>query len=305
VLPHEEDGALVFPLDGRDVTIEGDVEFVRAVVDRCDGMHDLAQLADAVGGPAGEVEELVGALAEQDVVVDCTQAWRRFDRESSVRSTFYREVDEAAVAEAYTWSFRPNAASQRSQPLAPAQTQMASVAAHRRSAWPSEVPRRVSFEELSTVLEAMYGAGDPRPVPSGGAMYPVVVHVAVFEPVGPLEQGVWWYDPEASALELVGGRTEELRAGFIAYTSTEGTLERGHPVIYLSADLRRSGVKYGNRAYRLALMEIGAVMQNAYLVGAETGVPVRAVAGFDEVVAARVLELPDAAVPLLTLLLGS
>jgi len=155
------------------------------------------------------------------------------------------------------------------------------------------------------VLEAMYGAGDPRPVPSGGALYPVVVHVVVLQSVGPLGAGVWWYDPASSALELVSEHVEELRSAFIPLPSTDALLERGHPVIYLSADLRRSGIKYGNRAYRLALMEIGAVMQNAYLVGAETGLPVRAVAGFDEAAATRVLELPDGAVPLLTLLLGS
>jgi SagB-type dehydrogenase family enzyme len=305
VLPREEDGCLVFQVGDREVSVEGDLAFVRAVIERCDGLHGLQELSDAVNGTLADVRELIGTLAEHDVVVDCTEAWRRFHRETGVQSGLYRPIGDAALAELRTWSFRPGAPTSRSQPLAPVPSQVTNLASRRRSAFATEQPRPVSFEELSTLLEAMYGARGRRPVPSGGALYPIVVHVGIFDPVGPLDPGLWWYDPAAASLEHVHERASEVRSLFIPLPSTEPILDRAHPVIFLSADLRRSARKYASRAYRLALMEIGALMQNAYLVGAETGLPLRAVAGFDDRAAEQVLELPDGAAALLTLLLGS
>jgi SagB-type dehydrogenase family enzyme len=303
--PREENGSLVFRLHDREVSIGGDLAFVRAVVERCDGLHGVEELSDAVGGSVSEVRELVRALAEHDIVVDCTEAWRRFHRETGVQSGLYRAIGDAELAELHSWSFRPTAPTSRSEPLAPAPSQVAALASRRRSAHVTERPRPVSFEELSTLLEAMYGARGRRPVPSGGALYPIVVHVGIFDPVGPLGPGLWWYDPAAAALELVHDRASELRSLFMRLPPTDAVLDRGHPVVFLSADLRRSARNYASRAYRLALMEIGALMQNAYLVGAETGVPLRAVAGFDDRAAEQVLELPDGTAALLTLLLGS
>jgi SagB-type dehydrogenase family enzyme len=304
-LPREEDGSIVFQVDRREVRVNGETAFIRAVVERCDGRHGLRQIADAVQADYSEVRELVGALAEHAVVVDCLEAWRRFHRETGVASGLYREVDDALLAELQTWTFRPLRPTVRSVPLTPLATELAATAARRRSADLTEQPRPVSFEELSALLDTMYGGRGHRRVPSGGALYPLVVHVAVFEPVDPLEPGLWWYDPSTGTLQLVHRELAEVRGLFLPLPSTDAVLGRGHPVVFLSADLRRSARKYASRAYRLALVEIGAVMQNAYLVGAETGVPLRAVAGFDDAAAERVLELPDGAAAVLSLLLGS
>ena len=52
-------------------------------------------------------------------------------------------------------------------------------------------------------------------------------------------------------------------------------------------------------------MEVGAAMQNAYLAGAELGVPVRAIGGFADRATAELLDLQGGAEPLLVLLLGA
>jgi nitroreductase len=74
--------------------------------------------------------------------------------------------------------------------------------------------------------------------------------------------------------------------------------------VIISADLGRAARKYGPRAYRLALIECGAAMQNAYLVAAGMGVPIRAMLGIVDPPAADLLELPEGVVPLLAVFLG-
>jgi hypothetical protein len=89
-----------------------------------------------------------------------------------------------------------------------------------------------------------------------------------------------------------------------ADANTSTRLANELPVLFVSADVGRGAEKYASRAYRLALMETGAVAQNAYLAAADLKVPIRALLGVDDRGALPLLALPDGAVPLLALLLG-
>ncbi|MBA2420939.1 MAG: nitroreductase family protein [Thermoleophilaceae bacterium] len=109
-------------------------------------------------------------------------------------------------------------------------------------------------------------------------------------------------DGRARARERgAGDRRRRLRP----YDAHDALLHSGNPVIVASAEVERPAFKYSNRAYRFALMEAGAAMQMAYLVGAEAGIPVRAIGGVDEASATRLLGLPGSAVPLLGITLGT
>jgi SagB-type dehydrogenase family enzyme len=79
----------------------------------------------------------------------------------------------------------------------------------------------------------------------------------------------------------------------------------GGPVVFISANLERTSRAYANRGYRWALIEVGAVLQNAYLVAAELDVPVRAIGGFLDERTHAFLGLPDHVRPMLAVLLGS
>jgi hypothetical protein len=52
-------------------------------------------------------------------------------------------------------------------------------------------------------------------------------------------------------------------------------------------------------------MEAGAAMQAAYLTATELGVPIRAIGGIDDRAVHRFLQLPETAVPLLAILIGT
>lgn len=91
-----------------------------------------------------------------------------------------------------------------------------------------------------------------RPVPSGGARYPIEAYVA--------DGGkLYHYDPAHHELELV---------------RTEDGAPAGHQpelVIVLTAVFWRTGVRYGDFAYRLQCQETGALAAQAFVIAAEAG----------------------------------
>jgi SagB-type dehydrogenase family enzyme len=106
-------------------------------------------------------------------------------------------------------------------------------------------------------------------------------------------------------LGQVAGEAAEVDELFVAEPGCAALLARRQPILFLSADLERPSRKYGARAYRYALMEAGAAMQTAYLTATELGVPIRAIGGIDDGAVHRFLQLPDTAVPLLAILIGT
>jgi SagB-type dehydrogenase family enzyme len=300
------DDALVFITPDREVRVEGDPQLVGEILSRCDGLRTAEEIAEGFGdGLADDVLELIETLAEQEVVVDCTEAYRLFHRHSAVRSGFFRQIEEADLEALMRESFKPRSVLEHREGLQPEPVYLLDLTRRRSSAW-SGKDRPVSYPELSTVLSAMYRLGDAdRPVPSAGALYPLVLHAVIREALPPLDPGLWWYDPRAQVLRLVKKGRIDLEPHLTPYPITDPLVAAGRPVLFISADLDRAARKYSNRGYRYALMETGAAMQNAYLAAAELDLPVRAVGGFDDDAAHQLLDLPVEVAPLLALLLGA
>lgn len=309
VLRREDDAVLVVTAT-REVRVAGDPDVVAAVLQRCDGRRTEAEVVAAL--PADEqpgARELLGALREHAALVDCTQAWRVLEEQTSAGSPFYPAPDAGALDELTRRRWRP-ATTGVAHALTPAPTAVAKLAARRASAEPGGAEHVVSFPELSAILTAGYAApaGAARaPVASAGALYPLVIHVLVRRDIGPLSPGAWWYDRDAGdAGDLLRVRdgVPVLDELLLSHELSDAMLARGEPVLVLSADIARGSGKYGNRAHRYALLEAGAVLQNVTLAATELGVPLRPIGGFDEGRMALLLDLAGAQ-PLLTVLLGA
>lgn len=143
--------------------------------------------------------------------------------------------------------------------------------------------------ELATLLDAAYGVRgeNRRTVPSGGALYPLEIHVAI------RSRGVHRYDPELHALE-----EHALCDPWPALEGAcplPGLLESGFAALLLLAVFGRTRFKYGQRGYRFALLEAGHVAQNVVLAAAALDVPALPLGGFydaqvDELVGADGVE---------------
>jgi SagB-type dehydrogenase family enzyme len=306
--PRRDGAGVVFSLAQRDVRVDGAVEIVERMISLCDGRRTLAEIAETFDDAEVEdIHELARTLVAHGALVDCTQAYRIFHWQSSTESGYFQALDDDQLAALAAEAFQPDRLEGSQEALAPLSTAVDDIAGRRASALPQRGRREVVFAELSSLLEAMYACKPDarRPVPSGGALYPLAIHVVVRTEVAPLRPGLWWYDPVAAALRLLRSDGLGLDDVLLPEPVSDALVAAGGPVVFISANLERTSRVYANRGYRWALIEVGAALQNAYLVAAELDIPVRAIGGFLDERTHAFLELPDHVRPMLAVLLGS
>lgn len=103
----------------------------------------------------------------------------------------------------------------------------------------------------------------------------------------PLTPGLHSYDPNAHALTRL--RAGDLRHDLAEATYLHPELEQAAACLILNAVFGRTKFKYGERAYRFALLEAGPIAQNALLVATATGCGSLPVGGFTDGMVNRLL----------------
>ncbi|MCB9491800.1 MAG: SagB/ThcOx family dehydrogenase [Dehalococcoidia bacterium] len=117
-----------------------------------------------------------------------------------------------------------------------------------------------------------------RTWPSGGGLYPIEAYV-VAQRVEGLDPGVYHFNPIAEALERLapaGDVDAVLRDGFF----WQDFLVDASAIVVLGAVFHRTVSKYGERGYRLVLLDAGHVGQNLVLVAELLGLPSLPISGY-------------------------
>jgi SagB-type dehydrogenase family enzyme len=168
---------------------------------------------------------------------------------------------------------------------------LADALAQRRSMAPAELAV-LSLEHLAGLLAAAYRSiGGRRPVPSGGALYPLELYVVALT-VESLEAASYHYDPFRHRLERIG---PGVRADVGAALVDPALAENAAALVVVTVMFWRSRFKYGLRGYRFALLEAGHMVQNTVLAATALRVPALPLGGFydrraDELVGADGLD---------------
>ena len=146
-----------------------------------------------------------------------------------------------------------------------------------RRSRPPDAPRPLSPDALACLLAAAYrSVAGRRPVPSGGALYPLELYVAALDVRG-IAAATYHYQPYAHRLARLAPVTRaEVGAALVAPELAESASS----VLIVTAVFWRSRFKYGPRGYRFALIEAGHLAQNVALVAAAAGVSALPVGGF-------------------------
>lgn len=160
-------------------------------------------------------------------------------------------------------------------------------------------PEPIELAALSKLLFCCYGVTRDnegtdyprpfRPVPSGGALYPLEVYVMAGRVTG-LPPGLYHYDPEGHELhELRTG--EEQVEHLIGLTVQQDLARQAAATLLVSAVFFRSVFKYGDRGYRFVLLEAGHLGQNAVLLSQGLGLAAAPVGGYMDRDVDRLLRL--------------
>jgi SagB-type dehydrogenase family enzyme len=161
------------------------------------------------------------------------------------------------------------------------ETALAMLLHQRRSSAPG-ARGSLTLDDLGAVLEASYAARAVasnvvrRPVPSGGALYPLELYVLGLA-VADIEATALHYNPFRHRLEALGKvDSDEVRDALVDPTLVDGAAA----ILVVTAVFWRSRFKYGLRGYRFALVEAGHVLQNAMLAATALGLPALPLGGF-------------------------
>jgi SagB-type dehydrogenase family enzyme len=148
--------------------------------------------------------------------------------------------------------------------------------------------------ELATLAWAGYGTTSDlgpgharRTVPSGGALFPLDLYVAVARVDG-FEPGLYHFDPLQRRFARIGG--DAMRSLADATIQPE-TIETASAVFVIAGSFWRSRFKYGQRALRFVCIEAGHVMQNLLLTATMLELTHRPIGGFYDDEVADVLGL--------------
>jgi SagB-type dehydrogenase family enzyme len=150
------------------------------------------------------------------------------------------------------------------------------------------IDKNIEKHQLSSILK--YSAGITttfhdsnnnnisfRAYPSGGALYPLEIYLMSYK-VHNLEKGLYHYNASGHYLEKIGlgfGKDELKEIVF-----TDGMEHNVSVVFFITSIFYRNMVKYGERGYRIILIEVGHLAQNIILTSIANKLNVCPIAGF-------------------------
>lgn len=158
----------------------------------------------------------------------------------------------------------------------------------RRSIRVYSLKNLISLKELSSLLYYAAGITHPdkdlnrsrRTYPSGGARYTLEIYPLVLN-AKDIERGLYHYNVKDNTLELL--EKGDFRKWFTKNIGGTYAPQKNPGIaLLITTVLDRARIKYGERAYRLALLEAGHMAQNICLFSSEFNVGVCPVAGFVE-----------------------
>lgn len=116
-----------------------------------------------------------------------------------------------------------------------------------------------------------------RPYPSAGTRYPLEVYPIILNCEG-LKRGLYHYNVKENLMELL--LKEYLGNWLVKNTGGEKWITNSAVIFLITGVLDRTRIKYGDRGYRLALIEAGHLSQNMLLLATELGLGSCPLAGF-------------------------
>lgn len=280
-------------LAGETVKLTAPPRYLAKLFDWCQGEMTLAEIEAASMAQWGDRRfvEFVEALLESGVLIDIGalldhtaraarfQPWMGRPAERDVWRAGISRLPSRAVSD------ESRGALAGSEPLGEGgqanSSPLFDLLAKRRSASAfaqAALPRA----SLYRLLHAAYGmqSSGHRSVASAGGFYRLQVHLILLQRVDEFDAGTYLVRFDAQGgVHLAHCHAERNSVPSLVYHPH--LLRNATGLVVVSADLRPSSLKYGNRSYPFALIEAGAVIQNIALAAAEHRAGWRALGGLE------------------------
>lgn len=272
---------------------------LRKILECCSGYYTIPDISEKTGVSTGLINAILEQLTTLEVVVDSRKQYLHFHRISNYPTGFSRKMTRDAV-HAYTTSPRVPVQNGTPYNYTLIKSKLNSILCKRHScrAFSDQI---LSVDVIGSICNYGYSIKDHR-VPSGGALYPLKLFVLVERNQHGLLAGYYEYDAEKDLLVRFSDTVdvEQLCHCF----NTEKLAFGASIQIIIAADLERQSYKYGNRGYRLTLLEVGHVAENIMLFCAEQGLDTCELGGLLDDPLRTELQMKDEVYPITAIAIG-
>lgn len=155
-----------------------------------------------------------------------------------------------------------------------------SLVANRKSVREYNVNYKLSVSEIYKILHHAYGISrvDEQPnglvqkyrmTPSAGGLYPLEIYFYANNTA--LEKGLYHYNPNNNQIDVLTRKDIAAEIFAAANGNAFVAVPDASIVVFITSVFERQMIKYGDRAYRFTLMEVGSVSQNIALTTQSMG----------------------------------
>ncbi len=142
--------------------------------------------------------------------------------------------------------------------------------------------KELTTEEISQILWSAQGITDlsgKRTTPSAGALYPLEVYIFIRKGEG-VKGGLYKYNPEGHKLSIVSN--EDISENLAKAALNQSFIKEASAVLIVSAFLKKTTDRYGERGIQYVYIEAGHLSQNVYLQAESLNLLTVAVGAFNE-----------------------
>lgn len=298
-----------FYLHNKHLRIDIDGEAIRKIVQLCNGTRNLEEILHETGKfwERGDIERLINELRGCGAIIDGTSyvsnVWQYTHNPSANVPKLDEEMIRAFVREA----------DERDATITPdialevkSDSTVSALLKERVSTRTfSEVP--LTEDELKQLLWGAYGKTTlgHRTTPSGGALFPLTLSVAIFRQIGDIRPGIYRISspsPMVVGLSLINDDIYEFMHAFADPLVLD--VQGPAAVLVISGVFEESCKKYGNRGVLYTVLEAGHAAQNVHISALALGLSTVEIGGFIEESLNAVLKLPETSTPLTSVFLG-
>lgn len=297
----------VFLQHDQKIIIDAPGPLMGLLVTLCDGTLTKMQIIDSLASEwdKASVVELVDELLRLELLIDpkymCEGVWEF----ATNPSRYARAVsdEEAAALAGKAWK-RQQSASAGSKHYLRSTFSFGNLLEDRCSTRNfSELP--VEIQNIVDMLWSGYGecSNSKRTVPSAGALYPVVLYLALMRTSDEFLPGVYRVSVNKKwsvGLEKVSEDVARLQRAFMDPLMAE----KAHGAIVIGGSLRYTAEKYGNRSMLYVPLEVGHVAQNIHLAAYSHKLATVEIGGFAEDMLRTACGMPSEYLPMTTILFG-
>ncbi len=297
----------VFQQHDKKIIIRAPGSIMGKLVALCDGSLNRAQIVSLLASEWDHecIEDLINELSRLELLIDskyiCEDVWQ-YATNPSRHARAITDLEATSLAEKAWDHLKSPVASKYFQKSTFGLSYLLEDRCSTRNF--SELP--VEMQVIVDMLWAGYGEcrNSKRTVPSPGALYPVVLYLALMRPSGELSPGV--YRICVSQLWSVGFEmVSEDVAMFQRAFMDPLMVEKSHGVVVIGGSLKITAEKYGSRSMLYVPLEVGHIAQNIHLAAYSHKVATVEIGGFAENMLRKASGMSDEYIPMTTILFGN